>query len=59
MVHSQDQPSGYLGEVLALCAHCVHTTHAEAGILTQVIQLVVTVSFPRNPFQKNEQSKNI
>ena len=37
--------------------HCVHTAHAEAGILTQVIRLVVTVLFPRNPFQKNEQSK--
>ena len=24
-----------LGQVLALCAHCVHTAHAEAGILTQ------------------------
>ena len=49
----------YKGEVLALRAHCVHTAHAEAGILTQVIWLVVTVLFPRNPFQKNEQSKNI
>ena len=39
--------------------HCVHTAHAEAGILTQVTRLVVTVLFPRNPFQKNEQSKNI
>ena len=43
----------------ALHGHCVHTAHAEAGILTQVIRLVVTVLFPRNPFQKNEQSKNI
>ena len=49
----------FKGEVLALLGHCVHTAHAEAGILTQVIQLVVTVLFPRNPFQKNEQSKNI
>ena len=39
--------------------HCVHTAHIEAGILTQVIRLVATVLFPRNPFQKNEQSKNI
>ena len=39
--------------------HCVHTAHAEVGILTQVIRLVVTILFPRNPFQKNEQSKNI
>ena len=39
--------------------HCVHTAHAEAGIFTQVIRLVVTVLFPRNPFQKNEESKNI
>ena len=43
----------------ALRGHCVHIAHAEAGILTQVIRLVVTVLFPRNPFQKNEQSKNI
>ena len=42
-----------------LRAHCMHTAHAEAGILTKVIRLVVTVLFPRNPFQKNEQSKNI
>ena len=48
-----------LGEVLALCGHCVHTAHTEAGILTQVTRLVVTVLFPLNPFQKNEQSKNI
>ena len=48
-----------LGEVLALRAHCVHTAHAEAGILTQVIRLVVIVLFPRNPFQKNEQCKDI
>ena len=46
-------------EVLALRAHCVHTAHAEARILTQVIRLVMTVLFPRNPFQKNEPSKNI
>ena len=26
--------------------HCVHTAHAEAGILTQVIRLVVTILFP-------------
>ena len=39
--------------------HCVGTACAEAGILTQVIRLVVTVLFPRNPFQKNEQSKNV
>ena len=39
--------------------HCVHTTHAEAGILTQVIWLVVTVLFPQSPFQINEQSKII
>ena len=45
--------------VWVLRAHCVHTAHAEAGILTQVIRLVVTVLFPRKPFQKNEQSKNI
>ena len=45
--------------VWALRAHCLHTAHAEAGILTQVIRLVVTILFPRNPFQKNEQSKNI
>ena len=49
----------HLGEVLALRAHCVHSAHAEAGILTQVIRLVVTILFPRNPFQKNEQFKNI
>ena len=48
-----------LGEVLALRGHCLGTAHAEAGILTQVIRLVVTVLFRRNPFQKNEQSKNI
>ena len=48
-----------LGEFLALCVHCVHIAHAEAGILTQIIRLVVTVLFPQNPFQKNEQSKNI
>ena len=47
------------GEVFALRAHCVHTAHAEAGILTQAIRLVMTVLFPRNPFQKNEQSKNV
>ena len=46
-----------LGEVLALRAHCVHTAHAEAGILTQVIRLVVTVLFPRNPFQKMNNPK--
>ena len=45
--------------VWALRGHDVHTAHAEAGILTQVIRLVVTVLFPRNPFQKNEQSKHI
>ena len=45
------------GEVLALQGHCVHTARTEAGILSQVIRLVVTVLFPRNPFQKNEQSK--
>ena len=45
--------------VWALRGHCMHTAHADAGILTQVIRLVVTVLFPRNPFQKNEQSKNI
>ena len=42
--------------------HCVGTACilcTQAGILTQVIRLVVTVLFPRNPFQKNEQSKNI
>ena len=27
--------TGYRGQVLALRAHCVHTAHAEAGILTQ------------------------
>ena len=50
---------GELGQVLALRGHCVHTAHAEAGILTQVTRLVVTALFPRNPFRKNEQSKNI
>ena len=39
--------------------HCRHTAHAEAGILTRIIRLVVTVLFPWNPFQKNEPSKNI
>ena len=39
--------------------HCVCTAHAEAELLTQVMRLVVTVLFPRNPFQKNEQSKDI
>ena len=43
----------------ALRGHCVHAAHTEAGMLTQVIRLVVAVLFPRNPFQKNEQSKNI
>ena len=47
------------GSSCTVCAHCVRTAHVEAGILTQVIRLVVTVLFPRNPFQKNEQSKNI
>ena len=37
------------GEVLALRAHCVHTAHAEAGILTEVIRVVVTILFPWNP----------
>ena len=46
-----------LGEALALCAHCVHTAHAEAEILTQVIRLVVTALFPRNPFQKMNNPK--
>ena len=46
-------------EPLGKFLHCVGTAHAKAGVLTQVIQLVVTVLFPRNPFQKNEQSKNI
>ena len=35
--------------------HCVHSAHAEV----EVIRLVVTVLSPWNPFQKNEQSKNI
>ena len=48
------------GEVLALHAHCVRTACIlRTQRLTQVIRLVVTVLFPRNPFQKNEQSKNI
>ena len=54
-----------LGQVLALRGHCVgtacilRTQRLEAGILTQITLLVVTVIFPRNPFQPNEQSKNI
>ena len=48
-----------IGQALALRAHCVGIVCAEAGILTKVIRLVVTVLFPRNPFQKNEQSENI
>ena len=58
-LETMTQSVGKQGEVLALRVHCVHTAHAEAGILTQVIRLVVTVLFPPNPFQKNEQSKNI
>ena len=53
---------GSIGSSCTACAlrgHCMRTAHAEAGILTKVIRLVVTVLFPRNPFQKNEQSKNI
>ena len=57
--HETQKYQSTKGEVLALRGHCVHTAHAEAGILTQVIRSVVTVLFPRNPFQKNGQSKNI
>ena len=59
-ITSRDQSSELSsGEVLALRAHCVHTAHTEVGILTQIIRLVVTILFPRNPLQKNEPSKNI
>ena len=56
---AQFLPWGSSCTACALRGHCVHTAHAEAGILTQVILLVVTVLLPRNPFQKNEQSKII
>ena len=33
--HTEAEQAWHLGQVFALRAHCVHTTHAEAGILTQ------------------------